>query len=312
MHARAFDGLNILIFGQEPLLPMRVEQAMASAMPNLEIGLESFEDYHQALTHSRASGRCGLVMVLDSKSTLPLNDVLINLLKPWEESTGIPGAAVLLAVAQPTLTGYQIAAHDRRILSYQGIQEFLDQARSQAATRTIWSDFVDRLEAYLVPDACADWLIALANERGVDPGTINFTRRLANFFRLRTNLNWREAMALPWFPITDALQHYRASIGMRGRALFELADVLGSRTPRSDSLSNIVRAGQSTVSRLSSLVAGLDYRRLQGSLAADLAELSRTIKPFDPALLRITASESAKILEFAADATTSSTLLRAG
>jgi hypothetical protein len=42
LNEKAWAGINIVIFGRTPILPMKIEQAIAAASPANEVRVDSF------------------------------------------------------------------------------------------------------------------------------------------------------------------------------------------------------------------------------------------------------------------------------
>jgi hypothetical protein len=305
MHDQAFHGLNILIFGEEAMMPMRIEQSIAVSAPALEVGLDSFEDYHQALSFVKSSKRCGLVFALTKDSGLPIADVFNNLLQPWSNATGLPGYAVLLSNGSKTTAGLELMARNRHVIDYIDVGDLLDQSKAGEQMLALWQKYIDCLERDILPDVHQDWLVCLAEDHGVMPPSLHFSQRLAQFFRTKANIGWAEAIALQWFMITDVLNEYQQRLGARAGGLFSLAshvDISNLSIGVKEDVRGIAQSSVSTAGKVKAIIQLLDGWRISGILAQRLDEIERNCRPFDPALLRTIAKNSHRILDFAADA----------
>lgn len=304
-----------MVFGEDPLLPMRIEQTIATVAPGLEVGIESFEDYHQALAHAKSTKRCGFLLAVDKRGALPIQDVVHNLLEPWGDNTGLRGYAALLADGPRTLTGLELMARESRVIDYFDVSELLDQSLAYSRISKLWENFLESLERDLLPEVHQEWLICLAEEKGMNRETLQFTQRLAQFFRHKANLGWAEALMLSWYPVTDALVSYHKILGTRAGGLFSLVGQLDAtplaRAEQTD-LKVITKANAATATKLKAIFCLLDRWRVDGTLAEKLDDIARNCKAFDPALLRVVAKAGDRILEFSDDASSNQTMQKVG
>lgn len=313
MHDQAFQGLSIMIFGQQPLIPMRMEQTIASVAPSIEVGIESFEDYHQALSFARSSKRVGLLIATDTMTNLPLHDVIQNLTQPWSASTGLPGFSVIAAVGPKTITGYETMAKNRRVFDYIDARDILEAQSAASFVPKLWQSFVDHLEQDILSETNQEWLVTLAQEKGLSKDSIQFSQRLAHFFRGKANITWMESLVLPWFMLTDTLNDYSTRLGVRAGGLFSLASTLKIETiPSNESLLELTKSKLRTSSKIKGIIKTLDEWRGLGVLEERLEKEVQNSKPFHPALLRSIVKDHQRILEFSRESSQNIIVRKAG
>jgi hypothetical protein len=291
---------------------MRIEQAIASAVPSLEVQTESFNDYDQALSHARSEKRCGLLLVLDDTGSLPTRDVIKNLLKPWETAVGLDGYAVLVSTGTKKLQLFELMAQDRRIIDYLSAEDFQQPDATASVCYKLWDDYVQAVERDTLPLVHQDWLILLAKENGVDAGSIHFCQRLGHFFRGKANLSWMESFALPWVSVTDALAEMHMRLGPKAGGLFALANSIGPLSGSDADLLSIAKSKSSTASKVKALIKKLDYFRIRGELLPALDALAASATPTSSALVRTLVAGKSHIIDFADDAAQLQTIEKAG
>lgn len=305
MMSKALNNLSILIYGEEPLIPMKIEQSIASIWPSAEVSLESYEDYEDALSHVRTQKSFGLLFVLDTAKRLPLDGVIHNLSKPYLDTTGFPAATILVSTEMPTISGYKAMASNSNIIEYTSLRDLLDHDTGKNALKSLWTKYIGHLDKTIMPEAMRGLLESLAVTSGVSADTLQFKSRLAHFFHGKANLSWIESLALSWFFLIEDQLHLQTAF--TNLAASNLVKVLhdGSIAQSFNDLESIAKITSSTGAKVRYVINLLEQWRASDSLSSHLDTLKKSVKPFSPFIIRTIASESDTIQRFAKESSQS-------
>jgi hypothetical protein len=93
----SWEGIEILIFGEEPILPMKIERQIAAAAPYDEIRLESFESFEDALDYCNKSKKVGLFFFIGKNQSINYWSKLFDVLSlPYVSKTEWPALSVII------------------------------------------------------------------------------------------------------------------------------------------------------------------------------------------------------------------------
>jgi hypothetical protein len=302
MMSKSLDGLSVLIFGEKQLLPMRIEQVIAAHWPASEVNLESFESYEDALKTTRSQKAFGLNMVLDTVKKLPLDGVIKNLSKPYEESKGFPCSTILLAERMPTMSGYKLLAENPNIIGYVNVQELLDPMTGKQAIKNLWQLYISSLNARLLPDALKDFIKQQAIGSGASMPSLHFKERVTNLLTINADISWMENLALSWVHLIQAQECFA-----QNSAEFLPSNLVKILAPTdlslsANSLAMISKSSERLGVKILSAVKMMDHWRQNSELESQLTAECRDVKKFSPFLMRTIAGGFNGILRFADDA----------
>lgn len=298
-HRSAWDGVNIVVYGETPLLAMKLEQSIAQISPSDEGRLESFEDYSASLNFCKTSKKVGLVLLSDDIKSAPIAPILKNLGTPYHSARGLQCFGVLMSVGERTIEGYQALAESQNFLAYISVNDVLDSKKTHATWSMIWDEFSARVESSLVPEVLGRTLRALANDVGLDFESQTFMTRATNLICARLNVSWIERISLGWTHVVRALAKNRSSAVSANQSLEWLYRHSQFDDLHGLSVEEISQSKSPLANRIAATISNLDEHRRAGSLERRLTELAVTIKPYSPALLRNVVSERDRILSFA-------------
>jgi len=143
LNEKAWAGINIVVYGKTPLLPMQLEQAIAQASPANEVRIDSFEDYDQAYDFCKAQKNIGFIFVLENSGEVLAADVFRQLGVHYE-SKGWPCFGVLLHEKEKTMMGYLSLQKNKNLIAYHPVQDLLDGDKTFNTISEVWKSFVSK------------------------------------------------------------------------------------------------------------------------------------------------------------------------
>ena len=292
LHERAWSGLNILIYGSTPMLPMQIEQSLASVTPNNEVKFDSFEDYSDAFDFSKDK-----ILILENCGKLPVADVFSQLAKPYE-SKGWPCFGVLIHDGTETFNGLRTVKKDSRFLNYVSKEVLLDSKSASEFLMNLWNQFSASFEEKIIPQALQETLISLAKEKMTEE-SIHFLDRVSTLVSSNLNISWIESVALKWAPIVSSVQEKHSNAISPHMTLQQICGMANFSGP--DSILEVIKAKNSLCSRIMKVSLLLNEMREKNKLADELQSLGTHNKPGAPAILRHVVNARDKILKIAAD-----------
>lgn len=296
LHERAWAGLEIMVFGKTPLLPMQIEQAIAAATPANEVKIESYEEYADALDYCKDRRTVGFFVLLENCGEYPVHDVFKQLSKPYEQK-GWPCFGILVHEGQESFVGLRTLQRSPNILGYHSSKDFLDKTKTPSLMNDIWNAFSAAFEKHLVPNALQETFTSLAVET-TPIDSIHFQDRVTTMLSHRLNVSWIETVALRWAPSIDAIQAKHPSALSPHVALTQICSLTQFKGDRAK-YETIVASKEALVARIRAAAEFLDSKRLSGELEGVLQTLGALSRPGAPAMLRHTSNLKTEILQAA-------------
>jgi len=299
LHEKAWSGLNVLVFGKTPLLPMKLEQSIAAAAPAIETRIDSFENYDDAFDHCKAAKSVGLIVMTENCGELPIEHVFRQLGTHYE-AKGVPCFGTLLYEKEKSFLGYQALQKNDRILSYLPTTALLNPADTPSTLMELWSSYSKSFEETLAPNKLKETLISLASTN-IGADSIEFMRRTTTLLTSNLNLSWLEIIALKWVHVVDELKANQSQALHPNRGLVELARMAEFDHREGGDLVQIAQKKNSLCSRTAQTIHTLNKARLDGTLSNLLAWSSTQAKPGSPAIIRQISQNKSNIQKFASE-----------
>jgi hypothetical protein len=298
LHDRAWSGLGLMVYGATPLVPMKLEQAIAAATPANEVRVESFEKYEDAFEHSKSAKNVGFIFLQEDCGGVSALDVFTQLSRPYE-ANGYPCFGVLIYKSQESFVGYRTLQRCPNLIGYYSLESLLESTALPGLLDDIWSKYIAAFEAHVLPTALQETFIALATEE-MPQGSLVFQDRTSLLLSSTLNVSWVENVALRWHPVIKALKVTSPKILAQNATITQIAG-LADYTGKADDLADIVTSKASLCARISAVTALLDRSRLDGTLSTRIQDLATRSKPGAPAMLRHIVAAKAKIIQIALD-----------
>lgn len=302
LHARAWDGVTILVFGHKPLVAMQIEQVLAQASPGNEVKIDSFEHYGDALAHCRDRRDVGVFLISDYCGDVTAEDVFKNLAAPYETATGWSAVGALFFDKVQRTEGFKAMVAQRRIADYLCVDLLLNPRAAAIQLDRLWSEFCARMEESLFHSSLATMLRAQAVVEGLTEESQAFRNRAMRHLAQNLNVSWIDMLALEWVHVMQRLEHASdPKIVRAAERQFRIARIASFDESQLIGFGEIAQAKVPLASRLAHTCAVLDAQRIAGNLTQSLEILADSIKPGAPALLRVLAKSRHSIAEIAGE-----------
>ena len=294
IHPKAWEGLNILIYGEHPLLPMEVETAITDAVPSQELRIESFENYEQALDFCKSKKNVGLILLLEKGMKLPINSVFSELAKPYL-STGFTAFGVVINDGKESLVGLRAIKSDRRIIDYLTLSFPLMPESITLMMDNLWNQFVSSFKETLMPIALEETLFSLASQQCPNEDLL-FLNRLLTLFSARLDVSWLETCILGWSHFAHPLmQQKNVAIASYPAIVSLVSKTAFSGDPKTFALNK----DNGLPARIYAWAHYLLAEKKNGNLPFCLQQICASSKPGTPALMRYTSKLWAQIMKIA-------------
>jgi hypothetical protein len=299
IHDRAWEGFRILVLGKTSLLPMQIEQSIASAHPDIEVQLSSFESYDQAFKFCKQEGNVGFFLITEDAADVPFNSAFKELAVHYEKN-GFPAFGAILYHGEPNAFSERLVSKTPQLLEYLPTSVLLNPNQVDMTMRQLWQSYVLSFEQKILPKPLQDSLNALAEDRlGVE--SFHFISRLTNNLSSELNLSWLENVALKWAYVLEAVEESAPAVlrpSPHLRSLLQLCKGPSIGNITSDNLGSQIPLSK----KVFALAKELDLARTQGKLGKILDGAASLAKPGAPKLLRHLQKHKNTILTFELDA----------
>ena len=286
LHDRAWSGLNIVIFGSTPLLPMRLEQALSNASPGNEVRISSFEAYDQAYDFCKNVKNVGLFLILDNCGEISPNAALKQLALPYE-SKGWPGLAVLLSENEKALPGYRAISQEKRFIDYLCAEDFLQREKTRSSLETLWAKFSEAFESKVLPSTLQDVLRGIASPI-LPHETQVFSERLTNIVTKNLNISWIERTSLKWEPLIAIANDLNRKAFESQETLLKIAEISKPDALQHSIFDEIISKAP-LVKRVNALIREFSKIKSVGELHVLIQVFTEKNKPGSPALVKAVA-----------------------
>jgi hypothetical protein len=298
LNEKAWAGINIVIFGRTPILPMKIEQAIAAASPANEVRVDSFEDYDQAYDFCKAQKNIGLIFVCENSGEVLAADIFKQLGTHYE-SKGWPCFGVLLHEKEKSMMGYLSLQKNKNLISYISVDDLMNSEKTFSTLNEVWNLFVSAFENTLIPEKLQETLLSLA-EPGLSTESYNFRNRISTLLTQNLNISWLDAVAVKWQPVISTLKKINKNALTPNAALVQIADMAAPHEKVKD-LFNVINLKTNLSSRLTTVVQLLDEARMNHKLLEVLENLKSKSQPGASALLRHLVGAQDGVLSIATD-----------
>ena len=294
MHSRAFGEMHFLIFGQDPLVPMKLEQSFSQARPSDEIKFDSFESYDQAYDFAKDNKNIGLIFILENCGDLALNSVFNQLSSQTCNQEICFG--VLVHNGQESFKGLRAMKDNDQLIAYQNVNDLIDPDRASFFLKEIWDKYQEAFEKKIIPPALAQTYRSMALLH-VDEESLNFRQRLCSLLSSEMNLSWQEGFLLKWHPILEILEKDEGKVLTANNTLLSLYETIRPDS-RAEDLFEISNSDENIGKKVAAATSILSKAAHQNQLEIFLKSLLSNVSPRSKALLRSMKRNEQKILEF--------------
>lgn len=302
-HTRAFLGLNILVYGETPLLPMQIEQGIAQATPEHELLVDSFESYDDAYDFTNLKKNVGVAFILENSGELDPAQVLRELSNASKE-LGYFVIGVLVHEGSPSIKGYKTLSDNRQFIRYIPSSSLTEPGICKSLMNELWETYSALYEAELIPEPLKTSIYSVV-EKEFDHDSRAFYERTVRLISTNLNITWLESIAVQWAPVEMIVKEKCPEV-IQPHQIFE--DTIALARPwemfapkifNYESLRVSATSNRVLPSRIVGTAIILNEMRKLGTLQKELQILGTQTKPTSPALLRHIVQYREKLIEFA-------------
>lgn len=294
---KSWDGLDLMVFARSPGQAMELEQDLAAALPALEVKLESFEIYEDALDFCKNRKNVGFIFMVEDNLNPPVGELFRNLTQPFSNN-GWDAFGALVHTSGETLQGNRITRLNNQLIDYVPRSSFMDELECRKQLQTLWQKFVNAFENQFIPQALQETVIATALKSD-QFNSLSFYEQTCNLLTSNLNISWREKFALKWYQAIVLANKQEPAVLAPHVVLQKLVTSLRDEKAPTNLL--VSRLKDQTIplgTRVLELVLGLNDAKVQGKLPELLDSFNEYAKPGGPALLRTVAKQRQAIMGF--------------
>lgn len=294
MHTRAFSEMHFLIYGEDPLLPMKLEQTLANSRPSDEINFDSFESYEQAYDFAKDNKNVGLIFLLENCGDKSINSVFEQLSKMTEKQDTC--FAVLLHNGEESFKGLRALKDNEKLIGYYDVNEMLDENKTAFILKDIWQKYQECYEKTLIPSVLAQTYRSLAVLHAKEE-TINFSSRLTTLISGEMNISWKESFILKWYPTLQIIKEHEGAVLSSNVKLQALFDSIFSGELSDKTLDTIASSEHDVAKKITAAVERITSSFIKSSTESLLSEELKQVTPRSKALTRILKKHELRINE---------------
>jgi len=296
IHTRAFGDMRILIYGNDPLVPMKLEQTFAKVSPANELKFDSFENYEQAYDFAKDMKNVGLVFILENCGEVDLSSLLKQFTKLNEDHESCFG--VLVHGGEESFKGLRTLRSNPDFLDYVTVEDLLDVDKCSIQLQDIWTKYQDAFESKVIPAPLGNTYQAMAHHHASEE-SINLAQRLSQLLGNEMNITWKESLILRWAPVIDVLSANESDVLAANKPLAMLYNQLKVQADLrslSEIASSEIGIAQKVALSASILTQAASSKSLEALLLTTLREVGPRSKP----LLRTIKKHQSAIIEISA------------
>lgn len=294
MHTRAFGEMNFLIYGQEPLVPMKLEQTFAQARPSDEIRFDSFENYDQAYDFAKDNKNVGLIFMLENCGEMDINSVYKQFKAQSEFQQTCFG--VLIHNGQETFKGLRAFKENDELIAYYDVNDLLDIDKAPFLLKEIWEKYQEAFEKQVIPTALAQTYRSMAMIHSTEEEIV-FQQRLSTLLSGEMNVSWQEGFLLKWHPILKVLCKDENNLIKANQTLNQLYQHI-QPTESHSTIEGVANSQQGIAAKIIIATNLLSKISSIEEMTSYLNSSLQNVTPRSKALLRIIKKHHQKIIEF--------------
>jgi hypothetical protein len=302
LHDRAWQGFKILILAKTPMLAMKLEQSIASALPAMEVQLYSYETYDQAYQFCKEQQDVGFFFIAEDAVDAPFSSVFRELAKQYK-TANLPAFGVILHEGEEKAFALKQVGKIEGLLDYLPTSALLERTQTTMAIRGIWEQLINAYENSIFSKNLQNSILSAAeDEIGLD--SVHFILRVSANLSSELNLTWVESVASRWGNILAIVdKKYPAILKPHEHLQYLHSNFNKGLVSGQNDLTSLLAASVSPAEKVFALTQWLQELRQNNKLEEGLNSLASLAKPGAPKLIRHIAKNQGRIIEFANDAT---------
>jgi hypothetical protein len=306
MHTKAFGEMSILIYGQDPMVPMKLEQSFAKVRPSDEVNIDSFEDYNQCYDFAKEKKNIGLVFLLENCGDLTLNSVFDQFVRTQEESLVTFG--IIVHNGTETFKGLRALKSHDKFISYYSVEELLDETKAHYIMQEIWQKYQEEYEKILISAPLAQTYRSMALHF-TSPEEIHFKDRVCTMLTSQMNVSWLENMVLKWYPVLSTLEKHEPHLLTTNENLYSLYKSM--KTDQTHTCIETIANHEMPITHKITNATDLLYTKAHSKeLHEYLKTTMEKVSPRSKAMLRILKKSQDQVISFATNIENKKSMLK--
>jgi hypothetical protein len=300
LHDRNWEGTGVVILGGAPLMPARIEQSIAAAMPGVEVQLSSFESYDQAYKYCKDNKNVGFLLINENCGDSSFLSTFRELSNHYL-SQELPCFGAILYESEPKPLSERLVSKNPAILDYLSIDALINENTVASTMRHLWDQYVCAFESTVLPKQLQDSLIAIAEDvYGVDG--VCFLLRTGENLLSDLNTSWLEYVAAKWAPLLIAVEKSTPSVLKPHKSIKYLQELaMPLNVCGIDDVIKVLLGKTPIYQKMTTLLCYLNTQRENGALKDSLDKIAALNKPGAPKLVKHVTSNRERLLRFSVD-----------
>ena len=293
---QSWKPMGFVVYGAEPLVPARIEQQIANAMPNQEVSIESFEEYEEALDHCKKMANIGVIFLHEKCGEHKIETVFKQLAKPYQAS-GWPviGAVIRKSAGLDSISALKAIRSIPSIIGYYSEDDFNDPTRILEMFSELWDSYIEMVRQELIPSALEESFSALLDTTNSSEDKV-FYDRISELLSQPLNLSWMERFQVRWHYLFNSDEKINPAVISPHKALKKIVLDNNDDLNSAMSLMEIMNSKTSLAVRTITTTKKIVDAARNGTIENLLLEARTEARPGRPGLLRHLAAQSETIL----------------
>ncbi len=295
IHVSSWAGIEILVFGNTPTVPMQYELAISEASPSMEIKVSSFERYEDAYDYSKKNSNVGLIILEEKCEPGDALQIFNNLSATYEEQRGPCYGVIIHNESGPSIHGLSLLRFSKgKFIDYLPPSDFLDQSKVVGTLQRIWANYTDAFEERLLPAALRETIEEIIGP--LESARCQFANRLSMLFATRLRVSFLEAIAIRLSFLLDPVDEKDPKLASSLQRLTRVRDILGNDWRTLSSLESTASSKIPLASRACALIKHLSESDSELELTSKLEAIRSHVRPGGPGLMKQVSQLSDNIL----------------
>lgn len=308
LHSKIIGNHRILIYGEQPMAPMKIEVSLSNSYPHLDEQIFSFENYDQAYDLCKDRKDVGLIFLFDCLENKPHINVHDNLTRNFE-GDGLPAVTVLITQGDTiSLSAARLLAERKEVIGPYSLDQLTDINSAPLIFDEILNHYAQKVREFLLPLDIEDTIKSMA-KAFLSEESLIFQERAIRLVSSKLNLSILENEFLPLFP--SLLICHNKMPELISHRIWVQSFIDAAKSDRSfKDLNEINNTSETLLKKITSISTLLDGLRLKGELESHLNELKITAPPHKRALLKGILSSKDNIIKIGQEVGQQSRTLR--
>jgi len=195
---QSWQDISFLVYADEPLLSIKIEQQIVAVNPNIEAQIDAFEVYEEALDYCKQKANVGVIFIHENCGQLDLINTYEQLSRVYKAS-GWPVIATVIrkANALESIQALKLMRKHPEVLFYVSEGDFENPEFIRSHFEDLWNSYTQLISENLIPSTLKDTFISAIQNRVSECEHV-FYDRLSTVLTAPLNLTWKEGFQVRW------------------------------------------------------------------------------------------------------------------